>query len=381
MKNSLDFVGFTYDGKHSKEYFNIYRVSDGSRYSDNLIPQIQDKTVEITGRDGALYFNTSHKPKQFSISIAFDDLSEEKYQEMRSWLGKGKIAELIFDETPYKVYSAKPTGTPQLKTICFNEGDNRVYKGEGTIQFVCYYPYARTPNLSSLSDPILKTPDTNKAIKCGLFVQSGEQIKNKTSKAISCKYSYWENGKWEKSDVSLDLQSDTSKTTQQPMFIHSIDLDEYFTDEVIEIQIDELTYAYTENDCFEPTHTRDGRNINDYDIYRYPNKIEWVIASKLNSQFQAGYNNGDLPASFLVSKASVSVEDGNPVFQVGDCKITVLESCDNFSWDSETGMVKGVISGVERAIRYSGKSYGKIPVGRTDIQIGDATLKYNYWYY
>ena len=46
------------------------------------------------------------------------------------------------------MYSAKVTGTPQLKTICFDESGKRIYKGEGTIQFTCYYPFAHTPNLT-----------------------------------------------------------------------------------------------------------------------------------------------------------------------------------------------------------------------------------------
>jgi phage-related protein len=46
------------------------------------------------------------------VSIAFEELTEEKYRAMRQWLdGKG-IHDLIFDEAPYKVYSAKVTGTP-----------------------------------------------------------------------------------------------------------------------------------------------------------------------------------------------------------------------------------------------------------------------------
>jgi hypothetical protein len=40
---------------------------------------------------------------------------------MRTWLNGKGIHDLVFDECPYKVYSAKVTGTPQLKTICFEE--------------------------------------------------------------------------------------------------------------------------------------------------------------------------------------------------------------------------------------------------------------------
>lgn len=122
MSYDYDFIGFTYHGKHSIDYFGIYRTSDGSRYNDNLIPQLTDKTADIPGGDGQYYFYSTHKSRQFSIPIAFDSLTEEKYHEMRSWLdGKG-IHDLIFDETPYKVYSAKVTGIPQLKTVCFSEG-------------------------------------------------------------------------------------------------------------------------------------------------------------------------------------------------------------------------------------------------------------------
>ena len=148
MANDMDFIGFEYNGTHSS-YYEIFRTSDGSRYSDNLIPQLMDKTADVPGGDGQYYFRSFYKTRQFSISIAFENLSEEKYKAMRSWLdGKG-IHDLIFDEAPYKVYSAKVTGTPQLKTICFEDDGARVYKGEGTIQFTCYYPFAHTPTITN----------------------------------------------------------------------------------------------------------------------------------------------------------------------------------------------------------------------------------------
>ena len=146
-----DFIGFTYNGKHCIKDFDVYRTSDGSRYNDNLVPSMTDKTADVPGGDGQYFFKTTHKNRQISVSIAFDHLTEQKYREMRNWLDGREIHDLIFDEAPYKVYSAKVTGTPQLKTICFDEYNEelemnqRIYKGEGTIQFTCYHPYARTP--------------------------------------------------------------------------------------------------------------------------------------------------------------------------------------------------------------------------------------------
>lgn len=67
-----DFIGFTYDGRHSIRDLNIYRTSDGSRYNENLSPSVTDKTAEIPGGDGLYYFGSQYKQRQFSISFAFD---------------------------------------------------------------------------------------------------------------------------------------------------------------------------------------------------------------------------------------------------------------------------------------------------------------------
>jgi hypothetical protein len=44
------------------------------------------------------------------------------------------------------VYSAKLTGQSNIKTIPFFENGQRVYKGEGTVEFISYWPYAHTPD-------------------------------------------------------------------------------------------------------------------------------------------------------------------------------------------------------------------------------------------
>ena len=41
-----DFVGFTYNNVHSSS-LGIVRTSDGSRFNENLLPTIQDKTVQV----------------------------------------------------------------------------------------------------------------------------------------------------------------------------------------------------------------------------------------------------------------------------------------------------------------------------------------------
>lgn len=139
-----DFIGFTFCGYHSFYDLGFYRVSDGNRYNDYLVPNFQDKTAQVPGGDGTYFFETNYTQKTFAINIAFDTLTETQFRNLRWFFDKNKMGSLIFDESPYKAYNAKVQSPPQIKYICFDEGGQRIYKGEGSINFICYYPYARS---------------------------------------------------------------------------------------------------------------------------------------------------------------------------------------------------------------------------------------------
>lgn len=169
-----DFLGFTFiinGTEHKSQDLGIIRVSDGDRYKDQLIPEIEDKTIEIPGLDGSYLYGSDFKPRNFSISIAFDSMTEEQLRKMRAVFGYKQTGLLIFDEAPYKAYRVKVATPPELNYVCFDErarfegaqrdgvrriDDNweqvtpwnysnntmRIYKGDGTIEFVAYYPFA-----------------------------------------------------------------------------------------------------------------------------------------------------------------------------------------------------------------------------------------------
>ena len=140
--SSSDYIGFSFNGVHSSE-LGIKRISEGSRFNENLLPTIQDKTIQIPGGDGMYYFGSYYTQKQFNISYAFDSLTEEQLSRIKAVFGDKKPHRLIFDEAPYKAYLVKVTGTASIKHIPFSEGEtNRVYKGEGNIQFTAYNPFA-----------------------------------------------------------------------------------------------------------------------------------------------------------------------------------------------------------------------------------------------
>jgi hypothetical protein len=52
---------------------------------------------------------------------------------MKQWFTYKGIADLWFPEEPYKVYSAKITGTPQIKILSFDTVSGRTHKGEGSV--------------------------------------------------------------------------------------------------------------------------------------------------------------------------------------------------------------------------------------------------------
>ena len=150
MALSGDFIGFTFNGVHSSD-MGIIRTSDGSRFNESLLPTSTDKTVQIPGGDGTYYFGSNYTQRQIPISVATDELTETQFRQLKQWLGDKQIHPLVFDEAPYKTYMVKTSSIPTLKFICFdnitkNNSEmivNRVYKGEGSLQFIAYFPFAR----------------------------------------------------------------------------------------------------------------------------------------------------------------------------------------------------------------------------------------------
>lgn len=143
MAQKGDFIGFTFNGTHSSD-LGIVRTSNGSRYNSNLLPSSSDQTVTVPGGDGVYFFGTNYQTRVFQLQIASDEISEAQLRQIQQTWGDKQIHELIFDEAPYKVYMAKCTNTPQFNFICFDENNQRVYKGEGSVEFTCYYPYAKS---------------------------------------------------------------------------------------------------------------------------------------------------------------------------------------------------------------------------------------------
>lgn len=142
-----DFIGFQFGEHHfpdKENGFMLYRISDGSRYTDPSVAQFQDTQTKIPGGDGTYYWDSFYTQRAITVQCAFDNLTEAHIRKIRQ-IFNGKVEDwLIFDETPFKRYRVKMQSPPQLKYIAFNEGEDRerIYKGELTLNFISYTPYA-----------------------------------------------------------------------------------------------------------------------------------------------------------------------------------------------------------------------------------------------
>lgn len=138
-----DYLGFSLGGVHSST-LGITRISDSDRYNEDLIPVSNDVTATVPGLDETYYFGTTYTQKPFTIKFAFDSLTDSQIRKLRKLFSKKEPQELIFDEVPYKVYCAKCSGQPKLSYLCFDEENERIYKGDGEVNLVAYLPFAKS---------------------------------------------------------------------------------------------------------------------------------------------------------------------------------------------------------------------------------------------
>lgn len=142
-----DFIAFSFNGYHSWEDLSIVRVIDGDRYNEDLNPELEDIAVDNGMQDGQIYIGTYHRKRKFPIKFAFDNLNRDKLALVKRVFGDLQVHDLWFAEAPYKVYDARIAAPVTLRYIPFDENGQTVYKGEGTVEFVCDYPYAHTPDI------------------------------------------------------------------------------------------------------------------------------------------------------------------------------------------------------------------------------------------
>lgn len=436
-----DFIGFTYKEKHSIKDLGIYRVSNGDRYEDNLLPTLQEKTASVEGMDGLYYFGTKVQQKQFNISFAFQELTEQQIRKIKETFNGDGVHDLIFDEHPYKAYKAKVTGSATMKYICDEKNGQRLYNGEGSLQFTCYYPYARLidslPDVGTITSLNLRSYYTQIEGKVGQY-----QLINKSNNKIELPCGIL------KSRISMiqvnSLPSLISTITLVSMIPGEgeeiITVDASQTPQTVSwkktyewVYIKSITYtlrdtsltAITDNVgfMFTPRLSRTGKNyyyysngdkrcfiaenmkgnpkcINAYSLHDFPQKYQWQPSIKLFEDGIENRNIGDIPVDFTVTYTSPSTNAASQVsLKVGGNEITIdsVEEGEVIVWESKTGLVyKKTLDSknniVKTLISYTGNGCGKINKDQSggcsitkkegiNGSLGTAVVDYTFLYY
>ena len=138
----IDFRGFKFGNVHSSD-LNLEVVSTSNRYEARTLPAPTDTVQDVPGSDGQYYFGSVYKNREITVNVAFDNVTEQIYRKIKQLFATDKLQDLVFDEEPYKTWKAKLKSKPEFKSLCFNDDEgNRIYKGDGKLQFICYFPYA-----------------------------------------------------------------------------------------------------------------------------------------------------------------------------------------------------------------------------------------------
>jgi len=111
------FLGFSYSTNASNSLIHsstlgIVRTSNSNRFDDALTASFKDIISTVEGADGSYYFGTNYQTKQFTLSFAFDSVTDSQLRQMRQLFGEKGIHKLVLDEFPYKAYYVKPSTAP-----------------------------------------------------------------------------------------------------------------------------------------------------------------------------------------------------------------------------------------------------------------------------
>lgn len=344
-----DYIGFTFGDVHSSE-LGLVRVSNGSRYEQDLLPPLQDKTAQVNGRDGAVYFGSQYNTKPIKIPVAFDNMTEESFQKLKDLLMDKKPKYLWYDETPYKQWLVKSASAQNFKWICFDESSNierlgdgdsdgakkRIYKGEGTLEFNCFSPYAES-RILCLDDEVDYVWDWNrtespkrlvKYWKNDSNIEKYLEGKNKQNLTLECNYNFEE---W-KDASRLRYKTDTNNSGE--------------------------TIKYNE---------QHGINKNELIVYNPGDKeTDYKLIWYKDADADNNYFPGD-KIYFLITKEEVEKVSSNKFLEIGTFKLK--ESDYGIVIDSKLKMIKGIdkdgksTGNIYSKHHISGDFY-KIPINR-----------------
>lgn len=359
-----DFIGFTFNGKHSIDDLHIYRVSNGDRYDETSNRALRDQIVDLSGQDGGLWLDSFYKAKHFKISFAYDNLKKEDIEKIKNTFdGKG-VHTLIFDEYPYKFYNAKVENKVTLQYICFEENGEDVYKGEGQVNFICYDPYGYSSVFIKKEENLKKNWDAGQTyeIECGFWLPQGEYYL-KTGKVTLSNFEFILNdSKVQANGTSLNLSKvsflnkvivpigSTLSNTTLNLYLDDKNLGEAYSHKNSNTEeLNELSAIWSKNENREEFIATLYLLINTTELRMYP---EYNLSA----------------AAIPVKIVGESLEKGDKI-SIADMWCELDEGCDKCYWDTDTGAVYTEIETENEKSKKVIKSHGRL---QGNVKVNDS---------
>lgn len=148
--------GFTYRGKHLSD-FGCFYIPDASARGD-MMGDYDAIYQEYESRDGGYVYGTRVKPRKFSLSCYYEDITRADKERILQWLDRRQSGELIFDNRSYCAYRVHPTAKIQMRDYLTQDSGTQKYSGTFTIEFTAFFPFARmlAKDLSETEDPYIE---------------------------------------------------------------------------------------------------------------------------------------------------------------------------------------------------------------------------------
>lgn len=367
------FLGFTYNNIHSS-VIGITRSNSGDRFEGKLIPTLKDRAVDRLSTDGQFFYGSTYQKREFKVDFAFEEMTESQMEKIkREWNDK-KIHDLIFDEEPYKVYSAKLTGNSMLKHLAFDKSKTeRVYHGEGTFVFTCYFPFARSR---------YEYQEDYTVDNIHEWIAEEEEIVLQDDANMTL------NSLLAPARVYYDFIDNEEETVNAKMVSNEAGLDWVYDDSLL--QESDQTIDETDSGKFS-------QGLLDSD---YNNFLEWIGGSRIPSNLNYGkysggayklFNAGDMPIPFKIW--FVAAQTNGFTLSCGDNSISVnglqqIRGDYYYVFDVDTHSIEGYdSSGKPTGTTYNygiaGGDFFLLPVGEQFLRIVGAQphkIEFHYWY-
>lgn len=142
------FISFKWGDKNIED-FDLIATIDGDRINDEVYFGFEEVVSSVEGRSGQLYWGSTRKPGELTLSLATDGMTLRTYEQFRKYFIPDVERKLYYSETSNRYCWARLKAAPQMSMLPFEDVKDfngqkfrtTLYKGSISIVFAVDDPY------------------------------------------------------------------------------------------------------------------------------------------------------------------------------------------------------------------------------------------------